>query len=285
MTAPSNTGLYYFSSDIGSFVNNNYIKYVEPNQAVKIYTPPPVTTEPNQTYLVVGFPVYDPPPGYIFGGWKYTSYSGQIVNYPRGTIFMPGDIFPFNYNQLINIYLCPNWILKNPCFLENTKILCKINNKEQYLPIQEITKGTLVKTTNGFKPVNTIGTRRIYNPGNNNPSKNRLYLCSKQKYPELLEDLYITGGHRIYKKIPINKSSMLSKTNFLIDKYESLLIYKDKRAKPWEKEGTFNIWHLAVDCKDEKANFRIYANGLLAQSSSIYHMKKYDFTIVNEFKH
>jgi hypothetical protein len=55
-----------------------------------------------------------------------------------------------------------------------------------------------VKTiSNGYIPIIMIGTTKLYNSGNNLRGVNRLYKCSKNKYPQLTEDLFITGYHSI----------------------------------------------------------------------------------------
>jgi len=65
------------------------------------------------------------------------------------------------------------------CFKEGTKLLCLINSKETYVPIEDIRKGVLVKTSlNGYKKVEMIGHSKIYNPSNSLHSKNRLYKLS-----------------------------------------------------------------------------------------------------------
>ena len=270
------SGLTYITTDSDN--PSNYINY-NTTTAITIYGIPPINTSAVD-YTITGTPDWTAPPGNIFGGWLFATNSAVFEDLPSNSIIMPDETFTVNYDSLTGVFLYPYWISNVPCFLENTKILCKINNKEEYLPIQEINKGTLVKTTNGYRAVSIIGTKPIYNPGNNKISSNRLFLCSKKKYPGLFEDLYITGGHRIFNRLPKegNMSSKLNLiiNNYLINDYSSVLVYNDKHAIPWENEGTFNIWHLALDSNNEKDNFIIYANGILAESSSVYHMKKYN---------
>ena len=48
----------------------------------------------------------------------------------------------------------------------------------------------------------------------------------------------------------------------------------DDRAEPWNSEGTFTIWHIALDHQDEGMNYGIYANGgLLVETCSIRMLK------------
>lgn len=167
-----------------------------------------------------------------------------------------------------------------PCFLEGTKILCLNSQmKEEYIPIENIRKGHLVKTLlNGFKPVCLIGKSKISNPGVDDRIKNRLYKCSKEKYPELFEDLYITGCHSIL----IDELSDLQREQtldalgdiFVTDEKYRLMAYLDERSEPYTEQGIYTIWHLALENSDYLMNYGIYANGLLVESTSKRYMKE-----------
>jgi len=167
-----------------------------------------------------------------------------------------------------------------PCFREGTKILCLTPQmKEEYIPIQDIRKGHLVKTSlNGFVPVCMIGRSGISNPGGNERIKNRLYKCSKSNYPELFEDLYITGCHSIL--VPNLTESQREKTMdalgdiFITDRKYRLMAYLDERSEPYTETGRYTIWHLALENNDYYMNYGIYANGLLVESTSQRYMKE-----------
>jgi hypothetical protein len=167
-----------------------------------------------------------------------------------------------------------------PCFMEGTKILClNAQMKEEYIPIENIRKGHLVKTSlNGFVPVCMIGHSVISNPGVNDRIKNRLYKCSKDNYPELFEDLYITGCHSIL--VDKLSDSQLKTTKdelgdvFITDRKYRLMAYLDDRSEPYTETGTYNIWHLALENNDYLMNYGIYANGLLVESTSKRYMKE-----------
>ena len=167
-----------------------------------------------------------------------------------------------------------------PCFKEGTKILClNAQMKEEYIPIEKIRKGHLVKTLlNGFVPVCMIGKSLISNPGVNDRIKNRLYKYSNDKYPELFEDLYITGCHSIL--VDELTESQRKKTLdslgdiFVTDCKFRLMAYLDERSEPYTEQGEYTIWHLALEHNDYLMNYGIYANGLLVESTSKRYMKE-----------
>jgi len=173
-------------------------------------------------------------------------------------------------------------VLRN-CFKEDTKILCYIDNEEKYIPVQELRKGTLVKTqVNGYVPVQIIGHSKIYNSANKLRSMNRLFKCTKENYPEITEDLIITGCHGILVEEEMITEEVKKKTKeitrddkWLTGKKYRLLTCLDERAQPYEEEGVFNIWHFALDHFDRFMNYGVYANGLLVETCDIYNMEEH----------
>jgi hypothetical protein len=166
------------------------------------------------------------------------------------------------------------------CFREGTKILCLVEGRDTYLPIQDIRKGTLVKThLHGYVPVESIGYSKIYNPADTLRSKNRLYKLKPARYPELKEPLYLTGCHSVL--VPQLSSAEQDDTVGLLgrlfitdDKYR-LMACIDERAKPYPKEGLYTIWHFALEHVDYYKNYGVYANGLLVESCSRRMMREY----------
>jgi hypothetical protein len=160
------------------------------------------------------------------------------------------------------------------CFLEGSKILCQVDQKDVYIPIQDIKKGMLVKTNlDGYKAVDTIGHTKMYNSiGASSRPKTCLYKCTKEKYPELIEDLYITGCHSILvdditdeqRKSIIEQFGRIYITS---QKYR-LMACIDERAEAFTKEGLFPIWHLALENNNYYSNYGVYANGLLVETAS-----------------
>jgi hypothetical protein len=165
-----------------------------------------------------------------------------------------------------------------PCFLEGSKILCQVDGVEKDVPVEELKNGTLVKTRlNGYKAVVLIGKGSIQNPGNDERTENRLYKCSPSKYPELKDDLYITGCHSILESKITDKQKEYTIKHlgrvFITDKKYRLMACLDDRAEPWNSEGVYSIWHFALENADDGMNYGVYANGLLVETCSIRALK------------
>jgi len=204
----------------------------------------------------------------------YTSWriaSNSTGSSPQNVVYVNGDTL----NSDGNYYLYPS----APCFLEGTTILCKVDGVEKYVPVQELAIGTLVKTSlDGYKPVVLVGKGTIQNPGTDERTENRLYKCSPSKYPALKDDLYITGCHSILE-FPITVKQKEDTVKhlgklFVTDKKYRLMACVDQRAEPWNSEGAYTIWHFALENKDERMNYGVYANGgLLVETCPITTLK------------
>lgn len=173
-----------------------------------------------------------------------------------------------------------------PCFKEGTKILCQINGTETYESIETLRPGTLVKTSqNGYKKIELIGSGPLQNPGTSERTEQRLYRCSSDKYPGLIQDLYLTGCHSILVNDLSEKEreetiQHLSKI-YVTDRKYRLMACVDERAEPWNSEGTYTIYHLALEHENTDMNYGIYANGLLVETCCINRLKnKTNFTLL-----
>lgn len=201
-----------------------------------------------------------------------TGTSSQNVTYANGDVLNPDGSY----------YLYP----AAPCFLEGSKILALVDGKEVYVPIEKLQKGDLIKTSrNGYKKVELIGKGTIVNSGNNERIEDRLYKCSTNNYPELTEDLYITGFHSILVNtltdIQRKKTVEHMGHTFVTENKYRLIACIDERAEPWSKEGEFTIWHVALENEDKRMNYGIYANGgLLVESCSLNYLKNYSNMII-----
>jgi hypothetical protein len=212
-----------------------------------------------------------------FGG--YTSWriaENSIGTSPQNVVYNNEDTLAADGPY----FLYPAVLPSVPCFLEGTTILCEIDGVETYVPVEQLKNGTLVKTSlNGYKPVVLIGHGPIENPGDNERTENRLYQCSTSKYPQLKEDLYITGHHAILETSITKKQKDDTIEHFgklfITEKKYRLIACVDERAEPWNSKGSYTVWHFALENTDEYMNYGVYANGgLLVESCSIRFLKK-----------
>lgn len=155
------------------------------------------------------------------------------------------------------------------CFNKDTKILTNVG----YVPIQDLRKGDLIKTSlNGFKEIDMIGYSEICNTICDERIKDKLYVCSPDKYEDVFEDLIITGCHSILVNdiTDIEKNRIIETLGRIFEtdcKYR-LPACIDEKAQPYEKEGAFTIYHIALENENYYSNYGIYANGLLVETCS-----------------
>jgi len=204
-----------------------------------------------------------------YTAWRIASSSNGSAS--QSLVYAIGD-------TLVNdgyYYLYPS----TPCFLEGSTILCQVEGKDEYIPIEQLKAGTLVKTSrNGYKKVEIIGKGTIHNPGTDERLQSRLYKCTPSKYPELKNDLFITGCHSILvdsiTDAQREKTFSILGDIFVTDKKYRLMAVVDERAEPWLSEGTYTIWHFALESEHEIGNYGVYANGgLLVETASLRTMK------------
>jgi len=162
------------------------------------------------------------------------------------------------------------------CFKEDTKIL----TDKGYIPIQDLKKGDLVKTLlNDYVPIDMIGKKDIHHPASNERIKDQLYKCSKEEYPEVFEDLVLTGCHCILvdefkTEEEKQKTLEVNKDIYITDKKYRLPACVDKRSTVYEKEGKHTIYHFALENNDYYMNYGVFANGLLVETTSKRFMKE-----------
>jgi len=252
-------GIYYYSNEADALFSINELGYsgYDSQEQHPIYT---VGTHINGDLL-----------GYT--SWRIASNS--YGSSPQNVVYQNGNILNSD-NDSAYYYVYPS----TPCFLEGSTVLCEINGIEEYVPVENLVVGTLVKTSlDGYKPVILIGKGKIQNLGDDSRSENRLYKCSTTNYPDLKDDLYITGCHSILE-FPITDKQREDIINhigklFVTDKRYRIMACIDERAEPWNSKGEYTIWHFALENNDEGMNYGVYVNGgLLVESCSIRFLKK-----------
>ena len=162
------------------------------------------------------------------------------------------------------------------CFKEGSKILTDLG----YVPIETLRPGDRVMTAlNGYKAIEMIGKREIEHLGLKDRIKDQLYKCSAPAFPEVFEDLVITGCHSIlvddFTSVEQRQKTAEVNNNIYItgNKYR-LPACVDDRTTVYEEKGTHMIYHLALENEDYYMNYGIYANGLLVETCSRRYLKE-----------
>jgi len=202
--------------------------------------------------------------------WRLASNSNGSSS--QSVTYYVGDAL----NQDGNYYLYPN----APCLLEGTTVLCQIDGSDQEIPIEQIRPGSVVKTVNGYKRVQLVGRSPIVNSGSTDRSQNRLYVCRTDRYPELKTDLYLTGCHSILvdqlTADQIEQTKTLLGDIYITGQKYRLMACIDDRAEPWASEGSYTVWHLAVENEHLRANEGIFVNGgLLVETCSLQYLQNH----------
>lgn len=216
------------------------------------------------------------PAGRVLTGWTYTTgYGNTSINGDDPAI--DGNVYPVGATYLTDGGFALTAVFGDDamCFKEGTQILIydEALEKEVYRPIEQLAVGQRVKTykSEEYKTIAMIGYNIIQNPADDERIRNRLYHLSPTEYPELIEDLYITGSHSVLVDTltPSEKEDIrheFGKIFITEDKYR-LMACLDKRARPWQQAGSFKIFHFALEDDDKYRNFGVYANGLLVETT------------------
>jgi len=180
------------------------------------------------------------------------------------------------------------------CFKEGTKILCRLNGADVYIPIEYIGEGMLVKTyKHGYKKCKFNMKEQIQNTGEH--SINNLYRLSRTNNNQLFEDLYITGSHAmLYDTISEREEEAMNNlldtyndkfeiniSNKIDDKYK-LIAYYDNNFMEVRKNIVVSIYHLVLENENKYINYGIYANGVLTESIDEVNLLRCYFNDVDE---
>ena len=171
-------------------------------------------------------------------------------------------------------------VITIPCFLEGTKIL-RMNQEtddEEYVPVETLRRGDLIKTIHGYKAIELIGSKEIH-PLAIEKKSSQLYWFRKSKIAGLTEDLCVTGDHCIlHKSISSEKKDQVLEYMgdiYITEGHYRVPAFLDDRSEPYKDSSTATIWHFALENPNIYHNYGVMANGILVESSSLHYMYKY----------
>jgi len=239
---------------------------------------------------------------FSFNSTNQTITFNVIIQYGGNNIL---SFYDTTLNKLIGTFSIET---SGICFKEGTKILCHLDKREKYVPIEEIQEDMLVKVYTGkhkkpeYKRASAIVKSQLINTPVT--TINKLYRLSKSVCPQLIEDLYVTGSHALlhdqlteeqhekmthladfYNTYTIRleneeamseeqretlKSMMHSYNDYQIthlDKFK-LIAYYNEDFEEVNIEKVFNIYHIVLENVNKYDSYGIYANGILAESTS-----------------
>ena len=225
---------------------------------------------------------------------KYLTYTFNNVNLPQGNNLL--TLYNTTTNTIVTTLTVfvdgsPDPVI---CFKEGTKILCRINGKDVYIPIEYIEEGTLVKTyKHGYKKCKFNMKEQIKNTKEH--SINNLFRLPRTNNNELFEDLYITGSHAmLYDNISEREEEAM---NTLLETYNSkfdiqisnkidgkykLIAYYDNTFVEVKQDIIVSIYHLVLENENKYINYGIYANGVLTESIDEVNLLRYYFNDLDE---
>ena len=167
-------------------------------------------------------------------------------------------------------------------FAEGTMILCKVGEVEQYVAIQDLRKESLVKTPGGYRAVNIVGSRAVVIPESSERPADRLYTLSKDKFPDLTQDLTVSGrrGILIDNATDADKRCTISAMGHLcnVDHKFCLPVCAHADAALSSTVGAVTLYNFSLGGRKLTEVHGVYANGLLVDHSSSYSMMSTEYS-------
>jgi hypothetical protein len=157
------------------------------------------------------------------------------------------------------------------CYNKGTKILCLIDEKEEYVEIEKLKIGDIVKTyLNGYKKIKLIGSKLTVN--NTFKRENSMYDYKGN---------ILTGGHYLLvdcidEKIKENNTCFYyGQQNMIEDKY-LLLVCDSTESVQIINDDTYEVYHFVLD--GDKINYGVYiGENILSESTSEFNFYKNNF--------
>jgi len=319
----NSSGYGEWATKMGGLTGDSYANSICCNKSPYIYIGNPLLQSTNPSPLILFYPgtitlnYY----GNLEDQYQLINNLGQVVsstfsfNSTNQTITF-NVIIQYGGNNILSFYdttlnkLIGTFSIETSgiCFKEGTKILCHLDKREKYVPIEQIQEDMLVKVYTGrnkkpeYKRASAIVKSQLINTPVT--TINKLYRLPKSVCPQLIEDLYVTGSHALlhdqlteeqhekmthladfYNTYTIRleneeamseeqretlKSMMRSYNDYQtmhLDKFK-LIAYYNKDFEEVNIEKVFNIYHIVLENVNKYENYGIYANGILAESTS-----------------
>lgn len=188
-----------------------------------------------------------------------TTTSGVIIGFnATGTTSIPRQV-------TMSLVSSPNPI----CFNYDTKIMClnksfrSKDDKDVYIPIQNINKTNMVKTyKHGYKKVIEIRVGTFINDPKD-PYKS-MYIMRQNDNNGLTEDLIVTGAHSVLEDRLI-RSEM--KKQRKIEKIEDKFLVTANVSRKFsviENNNLYTYYHIVLEGGKK---YGIWANGILTEST------------------
>jgi hypothetical protein len=236
----------------------------------------PISTQPFNLIITDEYNLIDNNKTYILvlNDISFTNYTisepsqvtfTNVVSNIFGTI--PFEIYesPSNiYNSSLNIDAV--------CYAKGTKILCLINEIEQYVNIEDIKEDTLIKTyLHGYKKIKILGKTTIKNTYEK--KINKIYKMSKEKDSNLIDDLYVTGQHSLLvdSLTPLEKTQTMTKwKKFLsIDDKQLLMAWISNKFEDVKNNNIYELYQIILEHEKDSGRYGIWANGILSETMSM----------------
>lgn len=158
------------------------------------------------------------------------------------------------------------------CFAKGTKILCLIDDKEQYVPIETLKAGTLVKTLGcGYKKLKVLAWCKFRNTSNTMcEPKCRMYKLPVGSVPDLFEPLFISSHHSILVdemseaeiKITLERKHNMKE----IGGKKLVMAYNSDKCVPVFDDEEYEFFHVVLEGEKKSTQYGIWANGILTES-------------------
>jgi len=186
-------------------------------------------------------------------------------------VYRNSSITTYLYNTTSNTSVT-TFGLNIECFKKGTKILCE---NDVYVPIEDLKIGDLVKTyKHGYQKVIMYAHSRSCDYVQS--IRNQIYTYPREKNPDLIEDLHLTGGHSLlFDTLTEEESTNMrkikwAKGDFMVeDKYKLLACLSSDLYIAAEQH--VEIYHFTLEPPENAKPshvYGVYANGVLVESCS-----------------